>query len=210
MAEPFQSGQVMEEKIDSIDEVFQVLGLENLLLQNDKQQSSKNIEVDGFLVHPISLRYMTFYQKGLVCPCCGRVGTYFRLCGDPNTQRRHFNLFAEDGMLMTKDHIIPRSKGGKNEVSNLQTMCESCNKAKGSYFPGLEIQYLVATNCQTGKKMYFRGMEQAVQTMIENHIKPKKQRSKIIQAVVGAVLKIQSALENKQAYCGYTWTYEMK
>ena len=89
-------------------------------------------------------------------------------------------------------------------------MCESCNKAKGSYFPGLEIQYLVATNCQTGKKMYFRGMEQAVQTMIENHIKPKKQRSKIIQAVVGAVLKIQSALENKQAYCGYTWTYEMK
>ena len=35
-------------------------------------------------------------------------------------------------VLMTKDHIIPVSKGGKNILSNYQTMCELCNLEKGN------------------------------------------------------------------------------
>lgn len=33
---------------------------------------------------------------------------------------------------LTADHIIPLSKGGKSEYSNLQIMCLSCNMKKGA------------------------------------------------------------------------------
>ena len=33
---------------------------------------------------------------------------------------------------MTKDHIVPRSKGGGNGLHNMQTMCIVCNQEKGN------------------------------------------------------------------------------
>jgi 5-methylcytosine-specific restriction endonuclease McrA len=31
---------------------------------------------------------------------------------------------------MTADHVIPRSRGGCNELENLQTLCITCNFKK--------------------------------------------------------------------------------
>lgn len=49
----------------------------------------------------------------------------------------HFNLYAmtPEGreVLMTKDHILPRSKGGKDRIENLQTMCQPCNGKKADF-----------------------------------------------------------------------------
>lgn len=46
----------------------------------------------------------------------------------------HFNLYALKScgkrVLMTKDHILPQSKGGNNDNDNLQTMCSECNNLK--------------------------------------------------------------------------------
>lgn len=41
-------------------------------------------------------------------------------------------IIDENGkeVLMTKDHVIPKSKGGANDISNYQTMCKRCNEAK--------------------------------------------------------------------------------
>lgn len=51
----------------------------------------------------------------------------------------HLNLFSRqsDGrmILMTKDHIMPKARGGSDSLSNLQTMCEHCNCRKGSMHP---------------------------------------------------------------------------
>lgn len=44
---------------------------------------------------------------------------------------RHYDLYGiqTDGswLMMTIDHILPRSKGGTNRSTNLQVMCATCN-----------------------------------------------------------------------------------
>lgn len=99
-----------------------------------------SIEFRGKKVKTNSQRYQTFFTKGCCCVKCGLEASYFALERDakgsnqPNTY--HFNLYGvnKDGeeVLFTKDHIIPRSRGGKNKLENYQTMCYVCNVAKGS------------------------------------------------------------------------------
>ena len=53
----------------------------------------------------------------------------------------HFNLYFIDGdnyVLMTKDHILPHSKGGKDVIDNYQTMCEICNNIKAHNIVSIE------------------------------------------------------------------------
>lgn len=203
---------IVEQKRYEIDEVFNLIGEEYLTRNNDGDQAKSNITVDGFDVHPISLRYMTFYQKGIKCACCGKEGTHFKLCGDETTNRRHFNLYAEDGTLMTKDHIIPASKGGRNIVSNMQTMCVDCNKEKGAFHPNIKTEYIVAKG-KDGKEMTFRTLDKAAFHIAQNygHCNAKKV-SKVDAAKIGisSVLKLLTAIEFGTPYANYIWTKEMR
>jgi hypothetical protein len=36
---------------------------------------------------------------------------------------------------LTRDHVIPQSRGGSNEWTNVVTACSSCNTRKGSRLP---------------------------------------------------------------------------
>jgi len=84
-----------------------------------------------------SLRYRTFKAKGTKCVSCGIEGVYFakERHSTEQSERYHLNLYAldKDGkeILMTKDHIRPRAKGGRNTLGNMQTMCTDCNNRKG-------------------------------------------------------------------------------
>lgn len=204
---------VIEDKKYGIQEVFEMIGQEYLNGNNDDHKCDADIVVDGFKVHPKSLRYMTFYQKGLKCACCGKEGTHFKLCGYANTNRRHFNLYADDGTLMTKDHIIPASKGGPDKVTNMQTMCTTCNVAKGSYHPDFKIEYIVGKHENTGNEQVFTTIEKAAYAMVCNYGKINAKAIKKDAAVkmgIGAVVKLLAAIENGTPYCGYIWTKEMR
>lgn len=99
-------------------------------------------EYAGHKVRMTSTRYKLFATKGLVCAKCGTKGKYFSLEKHANdaTGKYHFNLYAiKNGkpVMMTKDHIVPKSKGGSDKLENLQPMCIECNgkKADNLYLP---------------------------------------------------------------------------
>lgn len=76
-------------------------------------------------------RLRVFHHKGTRCvkEGCTKEGVY--LIKAKNTDGGyHTDLYTLDFELMTIDHIIPKSKGGKNTLDNLQPMCNSCNAHK--------------------------------------------------------------------------------
>ena len=61
-----------------------------------------------------SLRYKVLTRDGHRCVICG--------------------ASASDGVKLHVDHILPVSKGGKTEMSNLRTLCERCNLGKSDSY----------------------------------------------------------------------------
>lgn len=204
---------VVEEKRYSIEEVFAMCDEEHLLGDNDFNKMRSDMEVDGFKVRPVSLRYKTFYQKGCKCVVCGKEGTHFKLCGDGSTQRRHFNLYAEDGTLMTKDHIVPKSRGGQDLVSNMQTMCTTCNANKGNTMEGGKgIEYIVMYK---GEKEIckFRELEGAVKYAALNFsgaYHKKVSKTDAMKAVATCSVRVLRAIENGAVVYGHRFVREVR
>lgn len=102
-------------------------------------RGDKYFYLDGFRFKTGSQRYELFASKGITCVTCGVEGNVFVVESHSDDVRPHANLYHVDGdtkILMTKDHIIPKSKGGKNELSNYNTMCSPCNGDKGDAMEG--------------------------------------------------------------------------
>ncbi len=60
---------------------------------------------------PDSLRYRVLKESGGRCALCGAT-----------KKERPLDV----------DHILPKSKGGKNEYENLQVLCSKCNRSQGN------------------------------------------------------------------------------
>lgn len=116
----------------TIEEVYNAV--KDVLFEPEDKKAM--VVINGDKIKGNSQRFQTFFTKGLKCACCGIEGKYFGKEKGFNAARYHLNLYALDEsgneVLMTKDHIVPRSKGGASELYNYQTMCVKCNIAKGS------------------------------------------------------------------------------
>ena len=122
--------------IDKVEKVLKPVVIENL----DQNKGKLQVEIAGEKIYALSDRYKTFFVKGYECVNCGLKGSFFALERNRdvihNGTRYHLNLYAineyGEEVLMTKDHILPKSKGGKNHLDNYQTMCINCNNKKGN------------------------------------------------------------------------------
>lgn len=126
-------------KVYSIEEVESIIkdSVVNSSCEKGTKKDGGSVELEGYEVYRRSLRYKTFIEKGYKCVCCGRTGAYYALekSNGSKAMRAHFNLYSDDDVLMTKDHIYPKSKGGRDCIENMQTMCSICNVKKGNHIP---------------------------------------------------------------------------
>lgn len=93
-----------------------------------------------------------------------------------NGVRKTIKFFTEKNgelILFTKDHRIPKSKGGKNNLSNYQTACERCNILKGDISKDNKISQLVVemrSKIKNQRNEIIRLNEQDEQLRIENSL----------------------------------------
>lgn len=198
----------------TVEEVFNLLGKEALSV-SEVGGTRESIVVEGFKVYRRSMRYATFYQKGCKCVKCGKEGTYFQLdaaCEGSNDSRRHFNLYAEDGTLMTKDHILPKKWGGRDIIDNFQTMCEDCNRAKSCQCDyDAEIDGIVATKEDNPEKIkQFVSIEQAIYDVCNGHhvLSQSGKPSIIAKKSIHVAIKLMEALDANMPAYGYYWKQE--
>lgn len=93
--------------------------------------------LDGDPINFSTLRLQTFAAKGIGCVACNLRGSFFVKEKHRTGERYyHLSLYALDAngeeVLMTRDHIIPRSRKGKDTLENSQPMCYPHNQEKGN------------------------------------------------------------------------------
>lgn len=101
------SNTELEKKVSALmkdDDVTKKAGIYSYVFNNQEKFLSIRAFTD-------SQKRSAFEKQNGVCPICGKTHTFEEMEGD---------------------HIIPWSKGGKTDVSNLQMICKNCNRTKSN------------------------------------------------------------------------------
>lgn len=129
---------------NNLTNVPQPLTVEEVLSQvDDSTPKYKSAFFHGIEVNIGISNLKVFKNKGVVCKHCNIVGNVFYIERNGALEwskysEWHLNLYAQNlsgqRVMLTKDHILPKSKGGPDTLDNYQTLCENCNSRKGNKF----------------------------------------------------------------------------
>lgn len=145
------------------------------IIANLHNREKVKVEFAGVKVNVQSVRLRTFATQSIDCACCAVKGAFFAIERSVSKDGKpagnyHLNLWGlndfDEEILMTHDHKLARSLGGKDKLENTETMCGPCNWKKG----GLEHKM--------GYSPDFK--EEAVQRMKElreNAVQPRTPKS---------------------------------
>ena len=109
--------------------------------------------------------------KPIKCWCCGAEADQWivekhpkDLIGSPDC-----NLYASTPLgvvLMTRDHIIPKSLGGKDDIANLRPGCTTCNGDRGNILTAGDIKFAKAHPELIDRARALKGVES-----VKRHVK---------------------------------------
>lgn len=130
------------------------------IIKDTYKNKQNKITINGYKVKTKDDRYLNFIEHGFKCVKCGLEGIYANLecnCKLGN----HLNVYGINEMgqevLLTKDHIYPKSKGGLDNIKNYQVLCEKCNNEKQDISPIKLVEAL--RNGQATKKSVERAVK---------------------------------------------------
>ncbi|MGE0824015.1 MAG: HNH endonuclease [Candidatus Binatia bacterium] len=86
-------------------------------MTEDQQEESEEVsdvpELDSYTYVRASTWWTVLARDNWTCCSCGRSS-------------------KEEGITLEVDHIIPRSRGGRDDIGNLQALCKKCNIGKSN------------------------------------------------------------------------------
>ncbi|MGI8556164.1 MAG: HNH endonuclease [Pyrinomonadaceae bacterium] len=103
------------EMLEKFKEWWLTLELENEVdeLSEENAEKLELPELDSYNFVRAGLWWSVLARDNWTCCSCGRSS-------------------KEEGITLEVDHILPRSKGGSNDIDNLQTLCKKCNIGKSN------------------------------------------------------------------------------
>lgn len=102
------SKELNQEDYHTLRRIFKIYGDNYWRVKTLESKEPRNIAQK--FIGKANIRLFIFKRDGNKCLRCGSL------------------------IKLTIDHIVPISKGGENKISNLQTLCKSCNSIKRDRF----------------------------------------------------------------------------
>lgn len=106
---------------------------------------------------------------------------------------------------MTKDHILPERFGGKDTLSNMQTMCTKCNHAKGCKCEYTQRSIIATSHVGLTIRRFFTIDSAALFICDRNRIYNSKP-GKIAHRAVAIAITLYEAINNDESAYGFNWT----